>query len=113
PVEAGGADEFLDLDEIGRGQAVGVGEGGDRPGVTALTRISVVCADRTVAMSSWNGVSKSSSHFAFGYTSARIRLIFRARRVRPSGVSCANFRALFSATVNTAHHPNPCPLFPQ
>ena len=35
-------------------------------GVTRLTRTSVVCADRMVAMSSWNGVAKSSSQWASG-----------------------------------------------
>src|SRR5699024_4514280 len=32
PVESGGADEFLDFDEIGHGQAVGVGESGEQTG---------------------------------------------------------------------------------
>ncbi|CAL2067689.1 protein of unknown function [Streptomyces murinus] len=47
-----------------------------------MTRRSVVWADRTVATSSWKGFSKSSSGWAYGYTSASSRLIRRARRTR-------------------------------
>ena len=35
-------------------------------GVTRLTRTSVVCADKMVAISSWNGDLKSSSQCASG-----------------------------------------------
>jgi hypothetical protein len=51
-------------------------------GVTRLTRLSVVCADSTVATSSWNGLVKSSSARASGYDAANARLILRARRTK-------------------------------
>ena len=46
--------------------AVAAGYAANRGGRTALTRRSVVCADSTVATSSSNGVSKSSSVRAWG-----------------------------------------------
>jgi hypothetical protein len=46
--------------------AAGVGYVANSFGVTMLTRLSVHCALRIVATSSWNGVSKSSEHLAPG-----------------------------------------------
>ena len=60
----------------------GVGYFANSAGVVWFTRRSVVCADSTVAISSWKGFSKSSSGWAYGYTSASSRLIRRARRTR-------------------------------
>lgn len=58
----------------------GVGYAANSAGVVWLTRRSVVWADRTVATSSSKGLRKSSSGWAYGYTSASSRLIRRARR---------------------------------
>src|ERR1700728_3482450 len=47
-----------------------------------LTRTSVLCADKMVAASSWNGSSNCSAHNSFavpGYTSARRSTVSRAR----------------------------------
>ncbi len=44
----------------------GVGYLANSAGVVMFTRLSVVCADSTVATSSWNGFSKSSSACASG-----------------------------------------------
>src|SRR5579875_575399 len=66
----------------------GAGYLANNAGVIMFTRLSVVCADSTVATKSWKGFSKSSSQCASGYVSASTRLIFRARRtsaVRVSG----------------------------
>ena len=56
----------LDVSAIRRGQIGGAGYLANSVGVTMLTRTSVVCADRTVAMSSSNGEVKSSSQCASG-----------------------------------------------
>jgi hypothetical protein len=56
-------------------------------GVTLLTILSVVCADRTVATSSSKAFVKSSSQCASGWMAASSRAMRRARRVRESGVS--------------------------
>ncbi len=67
----------------------GVGQTANRRGVVWLTRRSVVWADSTVATSSSKGLVKSSSGWAYGYSSASSRLILRARRtmaVRDSGL---------------------------
>src|ERR1700728_25292 len=47
-----------------------------------LTRTSVLCADKMVAASSWNGSSNCSAHNSFavpGYTTARRSTVSRAR----------------------------------
>ena len=67
----------------------GVGYLANSAGVVWFTRRSVVCADRTVAISSWKGFSKSSSGWAYGYTSASSRLIRRARRTSATGGACS------------------------
>ena len=51
--------------------ACGVGYRRNSSGVTMLTRSSVHCADRIVAHTSWNGVSRSSSQSTSGYSSSR------------------------------------------
>ena len=43
-------------------RSAGVGYRANSAGVTEFTRISVVCADSTVAARSWNGLSNASSH---------------------------------------------------
>ena len=42
-----------------------------RAGVTVFTVLSVLCADRIVAISSCRGFAKSSAHFASGYAASR------------------------------------------
>src|SRR5580693_10256886 len=59
-----------------------VGYRANRVGVTRLTRLSVVCADRIVATSSSSGVLKFSSVYTSGYITASSRSIRRARRTR-------------------------------
>ena len=79
-------DERLQLGRIGVRRGRPASGSGRRPGVTMLTRSSVVCADRTVATRSWNGLAKSRAHRSWaepGYSPARRAAVSRAR---PFGV---------------------------
>src|SRR4030095_12395428 len=49
-------------------------------GVTVFTVLSVLWAERIVAIRSCRGLVKSSAHFASGYAASRREYIFSARR---------------------------------
>ena len=63
----------LELLPVGAGEGDRVGVAcANSPGVTLLTILSVVCADRTVATSSSNGLVKSSSQCASGWIDGQL-----------------------------------------
>ena len=59
------------------------GSAANSAGVTELTSLSVLCADRMVATASSSGVVKSSSQCASGWVAASVRSIRPTRRARP------------------------------
>ncbi len=85
PEEPGAVDHLLQLGAVGlRVVAAPWGSVANSAGVTELTSLSVLCADRIVATASSSGVVKSSSQCASGWVAARVRSIRPTRRARPS-----------------------------
>src|SRR5262245_14973414 len=61
----------------------------NKAGVTMFTRTSVHCADKIVAISSSNGLEKSSAQRASAYSFAKSLAILRAWRFEPSALAAA------------------------